>query len=138
MTKLTVRQARALLTSPENQEKVSAELGHIAQADITDVISWTGDVAVLNASETLAPHVRKAIKKVRITPGKYGNSIEVEMHDKLGALRMLARATGMMDQTPEESNRPTMIGIKLNLSKVEEVIYAKENGRDGSESTDGE
>lgn len=138
MTKLTVRQARALLASPENQEKVSAELGHIAQADITDVISWTGDVAVLNASETLAPHVRKAIKKVRITPGKYGNSIEVEMHDKLGALRMLARATGMMDQTPEESNRPTMIGIKLNLSKVEEVIYAKENGRDGSESTDGE
>lgn len=138
MTKLTVRQARALLTSPENQEKVSAELGHIAQADITDVISWTGDVAVLNASETLAPHVRKAIKKVRITPGKYGNSIEVEMHDKLGALRMLARATGMMDQTPEESNRPTMIGIKLNLSKVEEVIYAKENRRDGSESTDGE
>ena len=138
MTKLTVRQARALLTSPENQEKVSTELGHIAQADITDVISWTGDVAVLNASDTLAPHVRKAIKKVRITPGKYGNSIEVEMHDKLGALRMLARATGMMDQTLEESNRPTMIGIKLNLSKVEEVIYAKENRRDGSESTDGE
>ena len=138
MTKLTVRQARALLTSPEKQEKVSTELGHIAQADITDVISWTGDVAVLNSSDTLAPHVHKAIKKVKITPGKYGNAIEVEMHDKLGALRMLARATGMMDQTPEESNRPTMIGIKLNLSKVEEVIYAKENGRDGSEPTDGE
>jgi hypothetical protein len=138
MTKLTTRQARALLASPENQEKVSTELGHIAQADITDVISWTGDVAVLNASDTLAPHVRKAIKRVRVTPGKYGNSIEVEMHDKLGALRMLARATGMMEQTQEESNRPTMIGIKLNLSKVEEVIYAKENGRDGSEPTDRE
>lgn len=138
MTKLTTRQARALLASPENQEKVSNELGHIAQADITDVISWTGDVAVLNASDTLAPHVRKAIKKVKITPGKYGSSIEVEMHDKLGALRMLARATGMMEQTQEESNRPTMIGIKLNLSKVEEVIYAEENGRDGTKPSNGE
>jgi hypothetical protein len=138
MTKLTTRQARALLASPENQEKVSSELGHIAQADITDVISWTGDVAVLNASDTLAPHVRKAIKKVKITPGKYGNAIEVEMHDKLGALRMLARATGMMDQAQEESNRPTMIGIKLNLSKVEEVIYAKEDRGNGPESADGE
>jgi hypothetical protein len=56
---------------------------------------------------------------------------------KLGGFEV-ARATGMMDQTPEESNRPTMIGIKLNLSKVEEVIYAKENGRDGSEPTDRE
>jgi hypothetical protein len=60
------------------------------------------------------------------------------MHDKLGALRMLARATGMMEQTQEESNRPTMIGIKLNLSKVEEVIYAKEARGNGSEQTDGE
>jgi len=95
-------------------------------------------VAVLNSSDTLAPHVRKAIKKVKITPGKYGSSIEVEMHDKLGALRMLARATGMMDQAQEESNRPTMIGIKLNLSKVEEVIYAEENGRDGQKPSNGE
>lgn len=135
---MTTRQARALLATPENQEKVSSELGHIAQADITDVISWTGDVAILNASDTLAPHVRKAIKKVRITPGKYGNSIEVEMHDKLGALRMLARATGLLEQGQEESNRPTMIGIKLNLSKVEEVIYAKEDRRDGTKPSDGE
>jgi hypothetical protein len=61
MTKLTTRQARALLASPENQEKVSSELGHIAQADITDVISWTGDVAVLNASDTLArTYVRRS------------------------------------------------------------------------------
>ena len=138
MTKLTVRQARALLATPENQEKVSNELGHIAQSDITDVISWTGDVAILNASETLAPHVRKAIKKVRITPGKYGNSIEVEMHDKLSALRMLARATGLLEQGQEESNRPTMIGIKLNLSKVEEVIYAKEDRGDRTKPADGE
>jgi hypothetical protein len=44
----------------------------------------------------------------------------------------------MMEQTQEESNRPTMIGIKLNLSKVEEVIYAEENGRDGSKPSNGE
>jgi len=44
----------------------------------------------------------------------------------------------MMEQTQEESNRPTMIGIKLNLSKVEEVIYAEENGRDGKKPSNGE
>lgn len=130
MSKLTTRQARALIATPENQERVVQELGHIASSDITDVVSWTGDVAILKSSEELPTQVRKAIKKVKITPGKYGNSVEVEMHDKLSALRMMARVTGLNEPQQDESNRPTMIGIKLNLHKVEEVIYAKDEGRD--------
>jgi hypothetical protein len=130
MSKLTTRQARALIATPENQERVVQELGHIASSDITDVVSWTGDMAMLKASEELPMQVRRAIKKVKITPGKYGNSVEVEMHDKLSALRMMARVTGLNEPQQDESNRPTMIGIKLNLHKVEEVIYAKDERRD--------
>jgi len=136
MSKLTTRQARALIATPENQERVLEELGHIASSDITDVVSWTGDVAILKASEELPTQVRKAIKKVKITPGKYGNAIEVEMHDKLSALRMMARVTGLNEPQQDESNRPTMIGIKLNLHKVEEVIYAKDEGRDEEKDAD--
>jgi hypothetical protein len=100
------------------------------------VVSWTGDVAILKASEELPTQVRKAIKKVKITPGKYGNAIEVEMHDKLSALRMMARATGLNEPQQDESSRPTMIGIKLNLHKVEEVIYAEDKGRDAEKDED--
>ena len=136
MSKLTTRQARALIVTPENQERVLDELAHIASSDITDVVSWTGDVAILKPSEELPTQVKKAIRKVKITPGKYGNAIEVEMHDKLSALRMMARATGLNEPQQDESSRPTMIGIKLNLHKVEEVIYAEDKGRNAEKDED--
>lgn len=133
MSKITTRQARALIATPENQERVLEELGHIASSDITDVVSWSGDEAILRSSHDLPTQVRKAIKKVKITPGKYGNAVEVEMHDKLSALRMMARVTGLNEPHQDDTQRPTMIGIKLNLHKVEEVIYAKDEGRDPKE-----
>jgi phage terminase small subunit len=71
----------------------------IALADITDVVSWCNDVETSADGKTiimkgvvfsrpsheLPPHVRAAIKAVKQT----ANGVQVEMHDKGGALAKL-------------------------------------------------
>ena len=113
--KISVRQARAALKDDDEnlREAVTQELTALAASEITDVLFWdeTGRVTLTSADQ-LEPRVRKAIKKVKVTPGRNGTSIEVEMHDKIAPLRLLAKHTGMLDGV-QDQNKPSVIGINL-------------------------
>ena len=113
--KLSVREIRAALASrdEERREAVVNELEALGSSEITDVLSWDelGRVQVL-ASDKLSPRARRAIKKVKITPNENGNTIEVEMHDKLSALRLLAKHRGLLEPNSDD-RRPSMIGINV-------------------------
>lgn len=113
--KLSVREIRAALASQEEErrEAVVNELEALGSSEITDVLSWDelGRVQVL-ASDKLSPRARRAIKKVKITPNEHGNTIEVEMHDKLSALRLLAKHRGLLEPNSDD-RRPSMIGINV-------------------------
>ena len=112
-----VRKYRSGLASPDDNKKaaVLGELKLIGGSKITDVLQWDASGNVyLTATDQLPDHVKRAIKKVKVTPNKEGlNSIEVEMHDKLGALRMLAKHHGLME-IADDTNRPSIIGINLH------------------------
>jgi len=118
--KITTRAARAALASDDNERKraVINELEAIASGEVTDVLSWDemGRVQV-RPSDQLSPRARRSIKKVKITPHEHGNSIEVEMHDKLSALRLLAKHRGLLEPNSDES-RPSMIGINVTGPKA--------------------
>tara|TARA_R110002124_G_scaffold59277_2_gene164011 strand:+ start:11153 stop:11608 length:456 start_codon:yes stop_codon:yes gene_type:complete len=113
--KISVRKARAALKDDDEnlREAVTQELTALAASEITDVLFWdeTGRVTLTSADQ-LEPRVRKAIKKVKVTPGRNGTSIEVEMHDKIAPLRLLAKHTGMLDGV-QDQNKPSVIGINL-------------------------
>tara|TARA_R110000824_G_scaffold102941_2_gene244885 strand:- start:4075 stop:4467 length:393 start_codon:yes stop_codon:yes gene_type:complete len=113
--KLTVREARAALAGDDDNRRdaVRAELEALGAAEITDILTWdsSGQV-VFKGSAELTPRARKAIKRVKVTPTQHGNSVEVEMHDKLAALRLLAKHHGLLEADPN-INRPTLIGINL-------------------------
>mgnify|MGYP003635509223 FL=1 len=113
--KISVRKARAALKDDDEnlREAVTQELTALAASEITDVLFWdeTGRVTLTSADQ-LEPRVRKAIKKVKVTPGRNGTSIEVEMHDKIAPLRLLAKHTGMFDGV-QDQNKPSVIGINL-------------------------
>ena len=112
---MTVRQQRAALASPDvdKREAVVQELEAIASGVITDVLNWDdlGQV-FLTPSEKLSERSRRGIKKVKVTPTQHGNSIEVEMHDKLSALRLLAKHRGLLEPNSDDQ-RPSMIGINV-------------------------
>jgi hypothetical protein len=112
-----VRKIRRELTSQDNDKRaaVLGELELLGGSKITDVLQWdsAGNI-YLTATNELPDHVRRAIKKVKVTPNKDGqNSIEVEMHDKISALRLLAKHHGLMEAT-DDTNRPSIIGINLH------------------------
>ena len=96
------------------QDMVIAEYAKIAFANTTDVIEW-GDTILIKVevdgemqyvqthgikiknSKSLPPNIQAAVKKVK--KGKDG--LEVEMHDKKGALDSIARHLGMFNDSLE-------------------------------------
>ena len=112
---ISVREARAALEAAgeDRRQAVVQELEALSSSEITDVLSWDemGRVQV-RASDQLSARARRAIKKVKITPGEEGNTIEVEMHDKLSALRLLAKHRGLLEPNSDD-RRPSMIGINV-------------------------
>ena len=136
--KLSVRKARAALKdNDENlREAVTQELTALAASEITDVLFWdeTGRVTLTSADQ-LSSRVKKAIKKVKVTPGRNGTSVEVEMHDKIAPLRLLAKHTGMLDGV-QDQNKPSVIGINLRGPAVTkyEVIDEQRTTVDSGDS----
>lgn len=131
--KPTVREMRKALVfgTEDEREGVKQELAILASSDITQVMSWDeqGRVSLKDAADVPA-HVRRGIKKVKVTPTRMGNAIEVEMHDKVSALRMLAKHHGLLEPGLEKTDRPSVLGINLHGPMVTE--YEERDGEDES------
>ena len=127
---MTVRQQRAALASPnaDKREAVVSELEAIAAGEVTDILRWDemGQV-YLAPSDAFSDRAKKSIKKVKVTPNQHGNSIEVEMHDKLSALRLLAKHRGLLEPNSDDQ-RPSMIGI--NVTGPDTVEYSVKEDED--------
>ena len=127
---LTTRQQRAALASQDTdrREAVVQELEAIAAGEATDVISWDAMGQVqLTPSDQLPERAKRSIKKVKVTPNQHGNTIEVEMHDKLAALRLLAKHRGLLEPNSDDQ-RPSMIGINVTGPKT--TTYEVKDGED--------
>ena len=98
-----------------NKEGVAQTLIDIARANITDVLSWDeeGNVKV-KASADIPDNVASAIKKIKVSRLENGEpSIELEMHDKISVLRVLAKSAGLLEQHKADVNTPSVVGITM-------------------------
>jgi len=121
----TIRQQRAALASSDEarREAVVQELEAIGAGEATDVIQWDDMGRVtLTPNDQLSERAKRAIKKVKVTPNQFGNQIEVEMHDKLSALRLLAKHRGLLEPNANDQ-KPSMIGINITgpTAKIVEI-----------------
>ena len=111
-----------------NREAVSYALLCMANTKITDIMDWdeSGNVRVKRASD-IPEHALQAIKNIRVKTDRDGNStLEVELYDKVGVLRILAKASGLLD-SPDESDKPSVIGITVKApSQVNDIVEMKE------------
>jgi hypothetical protein len=87
----------------------------MANTKITDVMEWDdrGNVQV-KASKDIPEHALQAIKSIKIDKD---GMIAVEFWDKVQTLRLLAKASGLLDN-PEESDKPSVIGINIKAPEV--------------------
>jgi hypothetical protein len=113
-TRSIERRLERSATLAGNREAVSYALLCMANTKITDIMTWdeAGNVKV-KASHLIPEHALTAIKNIRVKSDRDGNStLEIELYDKVGVLRILAKASGLLDN-PEESDKPSVIGINV-------------------------
>jgi len=110
-------------TIVENREAVAYSLLCMANTKITDVLTWDeeGNVKV-KAASAIPDHALQAIKNIRVTRGKDGaQTLEVELYDKIGVLRLLAKASGLLDNPDDGEDKPSVIGINIQAPEDVEV-----------------
>jgi len=115
-------------TIMENREAVAYALLCMANTKITDIMKWEEEdgelkVKVKPASE-IPDHALQSIKSIKIN--KQGE-LEVELYDKVGVLRLLAKASGLLDGPENESDKPSVIGINIKAPEIEDAEPKESN-----------
>nr|DAF60666.1 MAG TPA: hypothetical protein [Podoviridae sp. ctwJH20] len=98
-----------------NKEAVAYALLCMANTKITDVMEWdeAGNVRV-KPSSAIPDHALQSIKNIRVKTDKDGNStLELELYDKVGVLRLLAKASGLLDNPDDGNEKPSVIDVNV-------------------------
>ena len=97
-------------TLAANREAVAYELLSMASTKLTDIVNWdeNGNVRV-KPVEDIPKHALSALKSIKVSDK---GELHVEMWDKVGVLRILAKASGLLDG-PEDEDKPAVIGINV-------------------------
>jgi len=98
-----------------NKEAVAYALLSMANTKLTDIMTWDehGNVTVKRSSD-IPEHALNAIKNVRVRTDKDGvSTLEIELYDKVAVLRLLAKASGLLDNPDDGSEKPSVIDINV-------------------------
>lgn len=111
-------------TIVENREAVAYSLLCMANTKITDILTWDEDGQVkVKAASAIPDHALQAIKSIKVNKN---GELEVELYDKVGVLRLLAKASGLLDN-PDEGDKPSVIGINVQAPEIVDVEEEKKN-----------
>ena len=99
------------------EDEVLQEMAKIAFVDITDIVDFNGSSLDVKDLSEIPEHVRPAIKKVTLTPGKYGDKVSIELHDKLKAQELLGKYLSMWVDKIEQK---TVVAFEDQLKALAE------------------
>jgi len=81
-------------------------------------MEWDDDGNVkVKASKDIPEHALQSIKSIKIDRD---GMIAIEFWDKVQTLRLLAKASGLLDN-PDDSDKPSVIGINVKAPQVTDV-----------------
>ena len=109
-------------TIVENREAIAFSLLCMANTKITDILTWDEDGNVkVKAASAIPDHALQAIKNIKVTKGKDGaQTLDIELYDKIGVLRLLAKASGLLDN-PDDGDKPSVIGINVQAPDIQDA-----------------
>lgn len=119
-------------------ERVLRELSYIGFSDIRDVAEWRGNRLQFKSSEEISLEAASAVKRVSSSFTETGQTITVDLHDKLSALKLLAEHVGltMPMQKAIITLRQYGIFIRPREDGGYELIDAMDHGQGDLESLD--
>jgi hypothetical protein len=104
-----------------NKEAVAYALLSMANTKLTDIMTWDehGNVTVKRSSD-IPEHALHAIKNIKVRTDKDGvSTLEIELYDKVGVLRLLAKASGLLDNPDDGNEKPSVIDINVGAPRGE-------------------
>jgi hypothetical protein len=108
----------------ENREAVAYTLLCMANTKLTDIMSWDDEGQVkIKPSSQIPDHALQAIKSIKVNKN---GELELELYDKVGVLRLLAKASGLLDGPEDDSSKPSVIGINIKAPEIEDVESKEE------------
>ena len=114
-------------------DRVLQELGNIAFADMRELCRWDGERVTLVPSAELTEEQAAAIRTVRArrTTKRGGTVVEVQSHDKVSALKVLADHVGVGTRRlwDEAEVIATRVGVDPHQLIAEARSIAKIGGR---------
>jgi hypothetical protein len=105
-----------------NREAIAYQMVSMAMTNITHIATWDEDgrLKVKSASQ-IPEHALASIKKINARVDKDGNSyLEIELYDKVALLRLLAKASGLLDNPDDGSEKPSVIDVNVVAPNREE------------------
>jgi hypothetical protein len=105
-----------------NREAIAYQMVSMAMTNITHIATWDEDgrLKVKSASQ-IPEHALASIKKINARMDKDGNSyLEIELYDKVALLRLLAKASGLLDNPDDGSEKPSVIDVNVVAPNREE------------------
>ncbi len=104
----------------------------MANTKITDIMSWDENGHVKVKPSHLIPETAlMAIKNIKVRVDKDGAStLEIDLYDKVAVLRILAKASGLLDN-PDNEDKPSVIGINV---RAPDVVDVEDKPRDDHEN----
>lgn len=106
-------------TIVQNREAVAYTLLCMANTKLTDIMSWDeeGNISV-KPSRDIPEHALQAIKSIKVNErrdkdGNVTRTLDIELYDKVGVLRLLAKASGLLDNPDDGSDKPSVIDVNV-------------------------
>jgi hypothetical protein len=103
-----------------NKEAIAYQILAMLNTKLSDIVSWdeSGNVTV-KASHQIPEHALQSIKSIKVRTDRDGNStLEVELFDKVGVLRLAAKASGLLDN-PDDNDKPSVIDVNVVAPPVQ-------------------
>jgi hypothetical protein len=115
-----------------DQNRLIRETNALAYSSLTDVIRWDADGNIrLRPADEIPREVAVAIKKIRSTTRVIPRpddepiretKIEVEMHDKKGALDLQAKIAGLMQNESQGEMQPFIFNMYIGQQPKEKDV----------------
>jgi len=110
-----------------SQARTLEELVAIGFSNITDILTVDGDGRVTMKDLDEAPrHVTSSIKKMKLKrtnkpDGDFDEILEIELHDKMTALKMLGTFQGLFERQDggDDEEKPVFTGLEIVAPKEE-------------------
>ena len=124
------RKLKTSETLYKNKEHIAAELLTLGTSSIMDIMNLYGTMKPL---DQIPDYALRAIKKIQVTK----DGVNIEMHDKVATLRVLAKAVGMLDGPEQNQDKPSIVGINMKGPTAEYMEVQNAEEEEGKVSRSG-